>query len=105
MTATPVPDFRDGAEFDRLTDAQKEKVWESYNRRVPLSETRALTAVERKAWQDAQRRGRKRVGRGAARINVTVERGLLERADSYAAAHGLKRAALIARGLELALVS
>ena len=96
-----IPSFSNGEAFDALTPAEKERVWESYNRKIPLSETQPLAAADRDRHRPA--RGRKPVGRGAARLNVTIERGLLARADAYAAAHRLSRAALISRGLELAL--
>lgn len=45
------------------------------------------------------RAGRKRIGKGAQRINVTVERGLLAEVDAFALKTGLTRAALVAQGL------
>ena len=64
-----------------------------------------LTPAMRRQWEDSKirRRGRKKVGLGARRILVTVERGLLEEADAYAKANGLKRAELIAEGLRVVL--
>jgi hypothetical protein len=47
--------------------------------------------------------GRPVVGQGAKTIAVTIERGLLARADRYAKQHDLKRAELIAHGLQLVL--
>ena len=94
------------ARFEALSPAEKERGWKSYNRVVPLSETRPLTAAERKSF-DANRRkpGRPPRGAGAKPVNVTIEKALLARADAYAAAHNLSRAALISRGLELALAA
>jgi hypothetical protein len=48
-----------------------------------------------------RRRGRPKIGRGSARINITIERGLLGRADQFIRAHGLNRAQAIAKGLKL----
>lgn len=42
---------------------------------------------------------------GNARIQATMERGLLRRADAYARRHGLTRSQLIARGLEKLLAA
>lgn len=53
---------------------------------------RVLAKVKRRA-------GRPCVGRGVRRVLITVERGLLDRADSYAKSHSLSRSQLIARGL------
>jgi hypothetical protein len=46
-----------------------------------------------------RKRGRPRVGRGAKTISVTIEKGLLAKADRLARRLGTSRAALIARGL------
>lgn len=46
------------------------------------------------------RMGRPKVGDGSARIQVTLERRLLARADEYAIEHGMTRSQLIARGLK-----
>jgi hypothetical protein len=87
--------------FIALSDEAKERIWEGYNREIPLSETRPLTAAERKRWEKAKKRmGRPKVGRGAKVISLSVERGLLERADAYAQRTGMSRAQLVARGLE-----
>jgi len=45
------------------------------------------------------KRGRPVVGKGAQRIQVTMERGLLTRADAYARRHGMTRAQLLARAV------
>jgi len=45
------------------------------------------------------------VGAGAKRIQVTVERSLLQRADDLAKRENVTRAQVIARGLRLALAS
>jgi hypothetical protein len=99
--------------FLALPDAEKERIWESYNRVIPFEETRALTPREQAEWdrfagtakaaRGERRRGRPVVGQGAKRVQVSVEGGLLKRADAYAARHGLTRAQLVARGLKLAL--
>ena len=49
--------------------------------------------------------GRPPVGAGAKRIQVTVERSLLQRADDLAERENVTRAEVIARGLRLALAS
>jgi len=56
------------------------------------------------AWERAKRkRGRPRKGKGAKVISVSLERGLLDRADRLAKELRISRAALVARGLEAAL--
>lgn len=39
------------AEFEGLPDAEKERIWASFNRKIPRSELRALTPAERKQWE------------------------------------------------------
>jgi hypothetical protein len=51
----------------------------------------------------ARRRGRPRVGKGARRVLITVERTLLAQADAYAKSRGLNRSQLVARGLKYAM--
>ena len=62
-----------------------------------IERTRPMNAAERGRWKAARRRGR--VGRGSKAVSVTIEVGLLERADRTAKRLGLTRAQLIARGL------
>jgi hypothetical protein len=98
------PDFKDGREFDALSYEDKEKVWNYYNRKIPLSETRNPTAAERALMARMRKKvGRPKVGQGAKLVAVTIEKGLLSRVDSYAKQHAMKRAELIARGLRLVL--
>lgn len=52
-----------------------------------------------------RKRGRPVRGRGAKAISVTVERGVLRRADTLARRLGISRAQLIERGLRAVLES
>ena len=99
-------------EFLALSDAQKEAVYQSVNREFSPDELSPLTPAERKIWekmrrslkeQHRQRRGRPKRGLGAKVISLSMERGLLERADAYATRIGLSRAQLVAKGLERVL--
>jgi hypothetical protein len=82
---------RSAAEFD------EEMVIESFA--VP-------PATERAKWERAlSKRGRPRRGAGATVISISVERGLLERADWTARRLGITRSELIARGLRAALAA
>ncbi len=100
--------------FLALSDAEKAAQVAQYDREIPLSETRPLTPAERRSWERTQaglkathaaRRGRPVVGKGAKGVQVTIEGGLLADADAFAAAHGLKRAQLVAIGLRLAMTA
>ena len=94
-------------EFLSLSDAEKEKVYQSVDREFSRKETRPLTAAERAAWKKFRERrrlrGRPKVGQGAKVVSVTIEGGLLKRADALAKREGVSRAKVVARGLELLL--
>jgi hypothetical protein len=62
--------------------------------------SRPLTKAQRAEYERAARRGRPPVGQGAKRVLITVERGLLKRADAFAKSRHLTRSELIARGIE-----
>jgi hypothetical protein len=65
-------------------------------------EQRRHDAVLRRA---KRRRGRPIVGKGARRIQVSLERTLLAQADELARQRRISRSELIATGLRLALAS
>ncbi len=89
-------------EFLALSDAEKEAEYEKYEKGIDPAEWRPLTPAERKLWAKAKRRmGRPVVGAGAKPVSITLERGLLKRADRFAKRHKLKRSQMIAKGLEL----
>lgn len=92
--------------FIALPDDEKERVWESVNRAIPDKETRPLTAKQEARWKAAvttaaakRPPGRPTVGAGSQRVQVSVEKRLLAKADAYAKAHGLTRSQVFARGL------
>ncbi len=99
------PVFKTVAEFQALTQAEKDRAYAHYDRKVPMSETRPLTPAERAQFERVRRRlvGRPRIGQGAKVVAVTLEKGLLGRVDAYAKTHGLKRAEMISRGLRLVM--
>ena len=79
------------------TEFDREMVIESFSSAPP---------VERTKWERAvAKRGRPRHGSGATVISISVERGLLERADWTARRLGITRSELIARGLRAALAA
>jgi len=65
---------------------------------VPRKLLKEWTASERK-------RGRPPIGEGAQPVQVTIERGLLEKVDIAARDQHTTRSALIARGLEMVLAT
>lgn len=64
---------------------------------------RPLTAEQRDWFESARRAGRKRTGEGVKVISLSVEKGLLRRADAEAKLEGVSRAQFVAEGLRLRL--
>jgi hypothetical protein len=94
--------------FLALPDVDKERIYQEIDGKTPeeiRARSRALTPAERNRLERFRRglRGRPKVKEGAKAVNITVERSLLRRADAWAQEHGLTRAQLIARGLELVM--
>jgi len=92
-------------EFIALPDEKKERIVAEFDEEFVLDKARPLNAEERKLWERAKRKGRPVKGQGHKVIAVSVEKGLLKRADAYAKKQRLTRAALIARGLEAVISS
>ena len=61
-----------------------------------FARARPMTAAER-AEEGVLRRGRPRIGQGAKKISISLERGVLRDADALARKRGVKRSELIAR--------
>jgi len=92
-----------GRDFDALPDAEKERIFRECEQIGPDA-GRPLTTAELARHRRIQRKmGRPRIGKGAARVNVTIERGLLAQADRFARQQGMTRAELIAVGLKRAM--
>lgn len=72
-----------------------------YDEPFVFERTRPMTAAERE--RDRRARGRPPVGQGARRVNITMERELLARADALATKRKIGRSELIAQGLRLLL--
>ena len=75
-----------------------------FNADFDESQFRPMTAAQRARWAQVKRqRGRPVQGAGAKVVSVSLERGLLARADKKAKQLKISRAKLIARGLEALL--
>ena len=79
---------------DELADATRD-----FDKVFAARDARPLTTADRALHRKAARRGRPKVGKGANRINITVEQRLLAKADRFAKSHGLTRSQLIAHAL------
>jgi hypothetical protein len=94
-------------EFDKLSNEDKEAFALECSR-APDEDFVEPSPEEKARMQRVMaklRRGRPRVGKGAKRVLVTIERGLLKDADAYAKRRGLTRAALISKGLRTVLAA
>jgi hypothetical protein len=73
-----------------------------FDRESVIAPGRPATPAERRKFNRIRRRiGRPTIGKGAARVLVTVEKDLLKAADRFAKRHGLKRAQMFSKGLRL----
>src|SRR5690606_32057609 len=77
-----------------LAEATKE-----FDEDFVFEKTKPLSAEGRRQLAVARKRSRSGVGSRTASIRVTIERGLLRKADRYARKSGIGRSELIARGL------
>ena len=85
--------------FDQLSPEEKEAIFRDCERLGP-EDGALLTAEDRRCHRRAGLPvGRPRIGQGAKRINITMEKRLLKSADEFARRRGLTRAGLIAESV------
>jgi len=90
--------------YDRMNADELAEATAEFDREAIVAPGRPATASERRKFNRVRRKmGRPRIGKGAARVLVTVERGLLKEADNFAKRNGLKRAQMFAKGLRLVM--
>jgi len=93
--------------FMALSEEEKAAELAPFERgEVPRSQSRPLTPAERKIWDKIRKslqRGRPTVGAGAKVMSISIERGLLKKADAFAKRHHLKRSQMVAEGLRLVM--
>ena len=86
--------------FDRMSDAEKEAIYAECERIRP-EDGKPLNAADRRLHRKAGLPvGRPRIGKGAQRINISMERGLLKSADEFAQKKGFTRARLITESIK-----
>ncbi len=103
----------DGRLFEAMSDAEKAKVIAGIEAQTPEQrrvKERPLNKKERARFESIRKEivtkrkaGRPTVGKGSKMVAVTIEKDLLQRADAYAKAHGLKRTELIAKALRIVI--
>jgi hypothetical protein len=86
-------------EYWEMTTEELREATKEFDEDFIFERSKPLTAADRKLLAQARKRGRPRIGLGAEKVRVTIERGLLEKADAYAKAEKISRSELIARGL------
>lgn len=92
--------------FMAMSDAQRDAEVEQFDKEMLGLPGKSLTARDRQLHRKAGLKlGRPRKGEGAKRVLITVERGLLRKADFYAKTKGLSRSELIAKALKSVLSS
>lgn len=91
--------------FIALPDAEKERQTAIYDQDFIAETARPLTRAQRKLWAKAKRRkpGRPKKGEGVKTVALSVEKGLLRRADALARRRKMTRADLVAEALEATL--
>lgn len=88
--------------FESLSEAQKEELYNELDSPVPTAGVR-LTPAQRRLHARARRRGRPRKGKGAEVVSLSIEKGLLRKAERLAKAEGVSRSDLFSRGLRALL--
>ena len=96
---------RSRKKYSEMTADELARATSEFNREFAFNKGRPLTARERRLHARARKRGRPRVGLGAEKIRVSVERGLLAKSDAFAREHGMTRSEMFARGLQAVMVA
>ena len=91
--------------YSGMNTAELAAVTRKYDEDFVFESGKPLSATDRKRHTVARRRGRPRIGLGAEKVRVTIEKSLLREADLFARAKGLSRSELIARGLRAILAA
>jgi hypothetical protein len=93
--------------FMALSDAQKDAEVAIYDKFPQGHPSKPLRKSDRTMHAAARARGRAvgrpMVGKGAKIVPVSIERGLLKQADTFARRHKLKRSQMVAQGLRLVM--
>ena len=91
---------RPGYEYRGVAQATKE-----FDQPFVFQRAKPLTPRMKAQWKRIRKRGRPPVGLGAAKIRISLERGLLHQADICAKRLHLSRSQLIARGIRAVIAA
>ena len=89
--------------YGRMTAEELDREVARFDRDILIDETRPLTPAQKRLHEKVRRQGRPRIGKGAKRVLVTIEGGLLEETDRLARQQDISRSQIIARGLRAVL--
>jgi hypothetical protein len=81
--------------YAKMTLDELRKETAEFDREFAIDQCREPTPEELAKFKKLKRRGRPTVGGGAIRISLTIENGLLKRADKIAKNAKLKRSQLV----------
>lgn len=85
--------------YAQMTTAELRAATREYDREELGIPGKPLTPAQKMAFRGTVKRGRPPVGQGAGRVLVSIERGLLQKADALAKRRRVNRSQLIAAAL------
>jgi len=91
--------------YVEMNVADLEQATKRYDEDFIFKKGQPLSGEDKKRHARARKPGRPRIGLGAEKVRITIERGLLREADSFARTRGMSRSELIARGLRAILAA
>ncbi len=87
--------------FMEMTDAQRDAEVRQFDQEFIADTFGPPMPAQCRQWQRLKKKmGRPQMGKGVKVISLSIEQGLLARADAMAKRQGISRARLVARGLE-----
>jgi hypothetical protein len=90
--------------FSSISQAEKEAVYQECDDPDVAMRSRPLDSRMKKLWKRAKSKGgRPRIGRGATRVLISIERGLLEDVDDFARRRRVTRSQLFSEGVKTVL--
>jgi hypothetical protein len=87
------------APYNQMSAKDLERATARYDAEFIADQSQELSPVQKSRLQRAKRRGRPRVGEGAEKIRISMERSLLKQADALALKRKLSRSQLISEAL------
>ena len=92
--------------FQDMNVAELREATRGFDQDFVFERARPLTSKMKSQWTRIKsKRGRPPVGLGAAKIRISVERGLLRKADTLAKRMHVSRSELIAQGIRAVIAA